>query len=868
MENSRDTYLIDPLANSSEIRRVLFWLSLLILGGQALIFLLFLLNRETSREAVIMAVSLLATGVAFILNQRWHVQEAGAVVAINLVILVTVLATVGQGTFDTGVMAYPAILIIASLILRRNTIYFLTLLILACNGWLVFGGVYNYYEPVLTGQSDIRQFIVITIIIITTMSTALLISKTVRHSLTATRIELMERQKAEQALRKAETMYKALVEKTSVIIYRDAPVAAGNTLYISPQIEALLGYPVNEWLETPTSWQNFVHPEDLTRVLAEVERYLTSGEKAVIEYRMRTKDGRWLWFRDESVVIPDEDGKPQYVQGVLIDITERKLAEWKVQQREAIIGAVAQTAQQLLKSTDWREEINSILSVLGEATGASHVYIFENHPGVDGVMLSSQRYEWAAPGMRSELDNPAYQNARLVPVVPGLEEWYANLSLGKPFYGSASQYPRYWREVFEEPGLKTLLDVPIFVNDEWWGIIGFDDYVNEMPWSQVEINALMAAAGNLGTAISRQQTDAALRASEEKFQLAFHRTFVPMTISRAKDQVILDVNNAFCQGTGYSRTEAIGRTASDLNLWVRQEDRLRHQQILAEHGYAEDFKAPFRRKSGEIGVALISAITILLENEVCLLHTMYDISKIEDLLNKLKATNDELQNFTYTVSHDLKAPLVTISGFLGYLEQDMQKGDTVRFRRDLERIQDAVTRMQKLLNELLELSRIGRLMNPPEQVSFGEIVREALQVVEGRLSANNVEAQIDPELPTITGDRARLVEVVQNLVDNAAKFMGEQPNPKIEIGVKMDERGQSVFHVRDNGIGIEPEFQDKVFGLFNKLDPHTEGTGLGLALAKRIIEVHGGRIWLESEGRGRGTTFFFTLAEQPAAPKE
>jgi signal transduction histidine kinase len=139
--------------------------------------------------------------------------------------------------------------------------------------------------------------------------------------------------------------------------------------------------------------------------------------------------------------------------------------------------------------------------------------------------------------------------------------------------------------------------------------------------------------------------------------------------------------------------------------------------------------------------------------------------------------------------------------------------------------------------------------------------------VEGRLSAQQVEVCVDPDLPVVNVDRARLVEVVQNLVDNAAKFMGNQPHPKIEIGAEMNERGQAVFHVRDNGIGIEPEFQEKVFGLFNKLDPHTEGTGLGLALAKRIIEVHGGRVWLESDGLGRGTTFFFTLAE-PSAAKE
>jgi signal transduction histidine kinase len=156
-------------------------------------------------------------------------------------------------------------------------------------------------------------------------------------------------------------------------------------------------------------------------------------------------------------------------------------------------------------------------------------------------------------------------------------------------------------------------------------------------------------------------------------------------------------------------------------------------------------------------------------------------------------------------------------------------------------------------------------MNPPETVPFGEIVREALQLVEGRLVKNNVDVEVDAELPLITGDRARLVEVVQNLVDNAAKFMGTQIHPRVQIGAHRDGEGRVIFHVRDNGLGIEPDIQEKIFNLFYKFDPNTEGTGLGLALAKRIIEVHGGEIWLESEGSGKGTTFFFTLAETATA---
>jgi signal transduction histidine kinase len=150
-------------------------------------------------------------------------------------------------------------------------------------------------------------------------------------------------------------------------------------------------------------------------------------------------------------------------------------------------------------------------------------------------------------------------------------------------------------------------------------------------------------------------------------------------------------------------------------------------------------------------------------------------------------------------------------------------------------------------------------MNPPEDVPFGDIVRDAIELVCGRLDADHIRVTIADDLPIVHGDRARIVEIVQNLLDNAAKFMGDQPQPQIEIGMYgNDKNGKPILFVRDNGIGIESKYHERIFGLFNKLDLQTEGTGVGLALVKRIVEVHGGRIWVESE-IGKGSTFFFTL---------
>jgi PAS domain S-box-containing protein len=236
----------------------------------------------------------------------------------------------------------------------------------------------------------------------------------------------------------------------------------------------------------------------------------------------------------------------------------------------------------------------------------------------------------------------------------------------------------------------------------------------------------------------------------------------------------------------------------------------------------------------------------------------------EALIRELEAKNAELERFTYTVSHDLKSPLITVRGYLGYVEQDAASGNLARLKEDIERISNATIKMQRLLEELLELSRVGRVANSPEAVPFGEVVREAGGLVAGQIAARGVRVEIQDELPAVWGDRPRLVEVLQNLIDNAVKFMGDQAQPRVEVGARRDGQ-RTVLYVRDNGIGIDALYHEKVFGLFDKLDAKSDGTGVGLALVKRIVEVHGGRIWVESEGAGTGAAFCFTLAERATA---
>jgi signal transduction histidine kinase len=244
-----------------------------------------------------------------------------------------------------------------------------------------------------------------------------------------------------------------------------------------------------------------------------------------------------------------------------------------------------------------------------------------------------------------------------------------------------------------------------------------------------------------------------------------------------------------------------------------------------------------------------------------------DITEQKRREEELKQKNAEMERFTYMISHDLKSPLVTVRTFLGYLEQDMEQGKADRVAKDMGFIRDATGKMGRLLEDLLEVSRVGRVMNPPVNVPFSDAVKEALQAVAGAISTRGVAVQVEGTPVTLFGDRPRLEEVWQNLIENAVKYMGDQPFPRIIVGVETV-GPEKVFYVRDNGMGIDPRFQGKVFDLFEKLDAASEGTGLGLALVKRIVEVYEGRVWVESEGLGRGTCFRFTLPQALKNRKE
>jgi len=237
-----------------------------------------------------------------------------------------------------------------------------------------------------------------------------------------------------------------------------------------------------------------------------------------------------------------------------------------------------------------------------------------------------------------------------------------------------------------------------------------------------------------------------------------------------------------------------------------------------------------------------------------------DITDRKRIDKELLEKNTELEQFIYMISHDLKSPLVTVKTFLSYLTQDIEKSDEARIAEDIGFMASATDKMSILLDDLLEFSRVGRQAKNIIPISFKQLIDDALDLTAGSISENNINIKVDNIDLTLLGDHSEFIQIWQNLIENSIKYRGTQPNPLIEIGIH-NINSTPTFYVKDNGVGIESKYNDKIFDIFEQLDPSIDGSGLGLALIKRIVELYQGTIYVESEGPGQGACFLFTLPE-------
>jgi PAS domain S-box-containing protein len=380
---------------------------------------------------------------------------------------------------------------------------------------------------------------------------------------------------------------------------------------------------------------------------------------------------------------------------------------------------------------------------------------------------------------------------------------------------------------------------------------------------------------------ARQVVQDALEASEQRSFTIIESAPTAMVVTNARGEIVM-ANARAEELFGYDREDLFGQPIETLVGERTHEppasgrDGKSHRDGNASSQHAnslipagKDFYGV--RKDGTEFPIQVGLNPIEMEEGQYVLSAIVDITErkraeeeIKRINKELQRRNDEMQQFVYTISHDLKSPLVTCKGFMGLMKEDAQAGRWDVVLDSVGRIERAIQRMGDLIEDLLELSRIGVIRNEPEEVDVGQMVQAIADELADRLQQAGGSVRIQDDLPHVMADRVRLAEVFENLLSNAIKYGCRNGSGVIVVGGKQDSQ-EIQFFVRDDGPGIAKEFHRKVFGLFQRLESNQEGTGVGLAAVARIMETHGGRAWVESTP-GHGATFWIAFPATCDAP--
>jgi PAS domain S-box-containing protein len=360
----------------------------------------------------------------------------------------------------------------------------------------------------------------------------------------------------------------------------------------------------------------------------------------------------------------------------------------------------------------------------------------------------------------------------------------------------------------------------------------------------------------------RRRAEEELRRGEEKYSTLVENALTGIYIDQ--NEKIVFANNKFAQIYKYPREELAGMEAWKL---VHPDDRALTNEIRTKRLRGQDapseYEARGLTKFGETIWVQRRNARIEYEGRPAILGNVVDITKQKEVEEELRRTNQELNSFVHIVSHDLKTPIISIQWFASRLLRDHQEALGEKGQKYLEEIKSSADRMEVFVSDLLALSTVGRIVSTFENIPSLEIVRRVSSCLSNRLEEEGIKLVVAENFPTIYCDGKRMYQVFENLLANAIKYVRGAKNPTIEVGYE-DKGDFHQFYVRDNGIGIEEQYHRKIFEMFQRLKGtrDQEGTGLGLAIVTRIVESHGGKIWVESE-KDKGATFRFTLPKAP-----
>ena len=328
------------------------------------------------------------------------------------------------------------------------------------------------------------------------------------------------------------------------------------------------------------------------------------------------------------------------------------------------------------------------------------------------------------------------------------------------------------------------------------------------------------------------------------------------------DDKILMINNSFAEMSGYKEEELIGKIANETFTFEKSSETIVKENNKRKKGMANSYEVIVKRNDGELRNWLVSgAPNYNLNGEVTgSIGIHLDITDIknlqkqkEKLVRDLEITNNELQEYAHIVSHDLKSPLRSINALVSWLKEDNKgKLDDISMQ-NFGLIETTLEKMENLISDILEYSSVGSDSSIKENVDLNVVLSEIIHLLH---IPEHIKLEILKPLPTITGDSTMLQQVFQNIVGNAIRYMDKNQG-LIQIDFK-NQKSFYEFSIKDNGMGIDKKYHDKIFKIFHSLNKSKDSTGIGLSIVKKIVEIHKGKVWLDSEP-GVGTTFYFTL---------
>jgi PAS domain S-box-containing protein len=629
--------------------------------------------------------------------------------------------------------------------------------------------------------------------------------------------------------------------------------------------------------------------------------FAPDGMKTLVAERIAEaiRGGRLVSFEAEfgervfhEVICPvmETGGMGGRLVGCAADVTEDKQAARALARREAILEAVLLAAHRFLAEGNWTESIDEVLGRLGSAAEADRTFIVRNSVGSDGTLRFNQTHEWTAAGITPLLGNPLMVD--LPYRAGGLARWEQNLGQGEPVLDALEWLPRDAQGSLAPQGMRSLAVVPLLVGNRWWGCIGFEDARPDRQWQKAEVDALLTAGKTLSAALLREQTDQELRASDRRYKLAVGAG--PVTIfDRRLDTRQVFLSPEFKAKLGYAPGE-IGDAEDDWKHLVEPEDLAEAQTALERYLAGEEpryeTELRMRDKQGAVHWFVIRAVAVEwddLGQPVALTGTQTDITErklTEEALRErseaLSRAYEELRSFTYIISHDLKAPLITIEGFVGELSiefdqllEHMGRGadpgspEVLASRGRVDKamgfVNQAVTTMSGRLGAILRLSRLGHRQFHPEPIDVEKLVGDILRSLSYQVKAHPAEVEVGPLHPIVT-DLEALDMIFANLLSNAVKYL-EAGRPGLIRVTSRTLADGVLYEVRDNGRGIAEKDLKRVFEIFRRAgDTSIAGEGVGLTFARTAIRLCGGDLRVRSK-LGEGSTFSFWL---PATPPE